>query len=197
MANTSKARNYVMAIDKSGSMADPGQFGMSRWDEARELTLGIAKHCDTLDSDGIDVVVFANTVASYPNTTSDKVAQIFKEAQPNGGTNTAGALELIFTEYKKNPVKPVTVVVVTDGVPNDKKAVAKVISDFTQTLENDNDFGIQFIQVGADSAARDFLKALDDDLVAAGAKFDIVDTLTSSEIEALSIDEVLDRAISG
>lgn len=195
--NATPRRNYVVAIDKSGSMAGQGTFGMSRWDEAKELTIGIAKHCEKLDEDGIDVVVFANTVRTYNGVTADKVLQVFTESQPNGGTNTAGALEEIFANYLKDPVIPVTVVVVTDGVPNDQQAVAKVISDFTQNLKDDTDFGIQFIQVGNDAAARKFLKSLDDDLVAAGTKFDIVDTLTSEEIESLSIDEVLERAISG
>jgi Mg-chelatase subunit ChlD len=194
---TKARRNYVVAIDKSGSMAEKGTFGMSRWDEAKEITVGIAKHCEMLDEDGIDVVVFANTIKTHSGVTADKVIQVFTESQPNGGTNTSGALEEIFVNYLKAPVIPVTVIVITDGVPNDQQAVAKSISSFTQNLKDDSDFGIQFIQVGSDASARKFLKSLDDDLVAAGAKFDIVDTLTSEEIEALSIDEVLERAISG
>ena len=190
-------RNYAVAIDKSGSMAEQGTFGMSRWKEASEIAIAIAKHCEKLDEDGIDVVLFANTIQSFTSVTADKVSQIFIEQQPNGGTNTAGALDEVFKNFLANPTIPMTVVVVTDGVPNDEKAVSKTISDFTQNLENDTDFGIQFIQVGNDAGARKFLKSLDDDLVAAGAKFDIVDTLTSEEIESLSLDEVLERAISG
>jgi len=190
-------RNYVVAIDKSGSMAEQGVFGMSRWDEARELTIGIAKHCEKLDEDGIDVVVFANTVKTYSNVTADKVVQVFTESQPIGGTNTAAALEEIFANYLKDTTIPVTLIVITDGIPNNTQDVSKAISNLTQYLKDDTDFGIQFIQVGNDTSARKFLKSLDDDLVASGAKFDIVATLTSEEIESLSLDEVLEHAISG
>lgn len=190
-------RNYVVAIDKSGSMAEQGSFGMSRCNEARGITVGIAKHYENIDTDGIDVVVFANMVQMHKGVTSDKVAQVFTEAQLNGGTNTAGTLSEIFSNYLKDPIVPMTVVIITDGVPNDQKAVSRVISDFTQSLKDDNDFGISFIQVGNDPSARAFLKSLDDDLVANGAKFDIVDTLTSEETENLSIDEILERAVTG
>ena len=41
------------------------------------------------------------------------------------------------------------------------------------------------MQVGSDPSARRFLKVLDDDLVRAGAAFDICDTVTLDEMEDL------------
>jgi hypothetical protein len=49
--------------------------------------------------------------------------------------------------------------------------------------------------VGNDASAREFLKALDDQLVQVGAKFDIVDTLTMDEMADMSLVDVLLNAI--
>lgn len=52
------------------------------------------------------------------------------------------------------------------------------------------------IQVGSDATATRFLKALDDELQGAGAKFDICDTLTMDDMADLSLSEVLLNAIA-
>ena len=54
---------------------------------------------------------------------------------------------------------------------------------------------MSFIQIGNDSGARQFFKALDDQLQDIGAKFDICDTLTLDEMEDMSLVEVLTNAI--
>jgi hypothetical protein len=54
---------------------------------------------------------------------------------------------------------------------------------------------VSLVQVGTDPQATRFLKVLDDDLVGAGARFDIVDTVTLDEMEDIGLTEVLLRAI--
>lgn len=51
------------------------------------------------------------------------------------------------------------------------------------------------MQVGKDPDARRFLKLLDDELVSAGAPFDICDTVTLDEAESIGLTEVLLAAI--
>jgi hypothetical protein len=72
----------------------------------------------------------------------------------------------------------------------------QVILEATQKLDRDEELAISFIQVGTDAAATAFLKILDDDLGRAGAKFDIVDTITMNDMEDLTLKEVLLSAIS-
>lgn len=55
---------------------------------------------------------------------------------------------------------------------------------------------ISFIQVGNAPEATKFLKVLDDELQSAGAKFDIVDTVTMDDIEGMTLTEVLLNAIT-
>lgn len=50
--------------------------------------------------------------------------------------------------------------------------------------------------MGTDEAATKFLKILDDDLGRAGAKFDIVDTMTMNDMEDLTLKEVLLSAVN-
>ena len=96
----------------------------------------------------------------------------------------------------KTPANGEIILVVTDGEPDDRKAVMQVILDATQKLDRDEELGISFIQVGTDEAATKFLKILDDDLGRAGAKFDIVDTMTMNDMEDLTLKEVLLSAIN-
>jgi Mg-chelatase subunit ChlD len=191
--------DFIIAIDKSGSMAQSGTRGKSRWEEAQETTLALAAKAATFDADGITVIPFANTYKVYDGVTADKVAQIFTENEPNGGTDTAGVLKAIFDRYTANPAKPILVIVLTDGEPNDRDTVKSTIRAFAETLidngEGDTDqAGILFLQIGNDVSATAFLRELDDDL---DAKFDIVDTKTTDEIESITLTEALLQALEG
>ncbi|MFO5437318.1 MAG: hypothetical protein ACLBM4_01225, partial [Dolichospermum sp.] len=86
--------------------------------------------------------------------------------------------------------------VVTDGEPDDRKAVMKVIIEASRRLYKYEELAISFIQVGNDPQATRFLKILDDELQSAGAKFDICDTVTMDDMEDMSLSEVLLNAIT-
>lgn len=193
--------NVTILIDKSGSMSEtdcPG--GKSRWDYVQEFANSITKKAEQFDTDGIDVVMFSGTPKLYENVTSAKVAQIFAENEPNGTTGTAEALKVVFDKYNKakavGTTKPILVMVFTDGEPNDSALLTKTIIDHANSLSDDSETGIQFIQIGKNEAARKALESLDNDLQAKGAKFDIVDTKNESEMDNLSITDILEAAIA-
>lgn len=192
-------RDYVICIDKSGSMASKHK-NSTRWKYAQEQTLALASKCADFDSDGIDVILFSSSVKSYNGVTPDKVEQIFKENDPGNSTATDLALKTVFDAYfsKKSAgnAKPVTCVVITDGEPNDQKAVVKVLIDAANKIESDEELAVTFIQVGDDPGARAFLESLDNDLQSQGAKFDIVDTKNEEEMDSMSITDILVAAIS-
>jgi hypothetical protein len=71
----------------------------------------------------------------------------------------------------------------------------EVIINASRKIERDEELAISFIQVGTDATATQFLKALDDQLQGAGAKFDIVDTVTFEDMEDMTLTEVLLKAI--
>ncbi len=196
-------RDYTLIIDKSGSMATPDQKGgMSRWVAAKESTFALANKCEQFDPDGITVYIFSGRFKRYENVTSNKVAQIFIENEPNGTTDLATVLQDATDNYfqrkQVNQTKPngETILVITDGEPDDRKAVMKLIIETSRKMDRDEELGISFIQVGNDPHATRFLKVLDDELQGAGAKFDICDTITMEDMEDLSLSEVLLNAIT-
>jgi Mg-chelatase subunit ChlD len=197
-----EGRDYTLIIDKSGSMSTNDQpGGKTRWDAAQESTLALARTCEQIDPDGITVYLFSGRYRRYDNVTSDKVTQIYQENEPMGRTDLASVLQDAVDNYFKRKsageAKPngETILVITDGEPDDYKAVMRVIIEASRQLDRDEELGISLIQVGKDRKATQFLKALDDQLESAGAKFDIVDTVTIDDMEDMTLAEVLLNAI--
>ncbi len=196
-------RDYTLIIDKSGSMSTPDQAGgRSRWEIMQESTLALARKCEQFDPDGMTVYLFSGRFKRYDDVTSEKVAQIFMENDPAGTTNLAGVLKDATDNYFKRKAagqtKPngETILVVTDGEPDDRKAVFEAIVNASRQMEKDEELGISIVQVGSDAQATKFLKALDDQMESIGAKFDICDTVTFDDMEDMSLAEILENAIT-
>lgn len=196
-------RDYTLIIDKSGSMSindQPG--GKTRWKAAEESTMALARKCEEIDPDGITVYLFSGRFRRYDNVTSDKVAQIYQENEPMGRTDLASVLQDAVDNYFQRKATGATklngetILVITDGEPDDYKAVMRVIIEASRQLERDEELAISLIQVGKDRKATQFLQALDDQLESAGAKFDIVDTITIDDMEDMTLAEVLLNAIT-
>lgn len=195
-------KDYTVTLDKSGSMSRDVSPGYTRWQQGQEYIGAIAKVATKYDPDGIKVIVFSGRSKVYDNVTEAKVSEVFASESPMGGTNLTGALEVAFESYLQRKAAGETNngevnIVLTDGEPNDRLGVMKAISNFTKQLDDDKEYGISFIQVGNDQAATEFLKALDDELESAGAKFDIVDTKTCDEIDelGLSVEDIINAAL--
>lgn len=197
-----KDRDYTLILDKSGSMSvadQPG--GMNRWQAAQESTLALARKCEQFDPDGITVYMFSSRFKRYDNVTSAKVEQLFLENDPVGTTNLAGVLKDAVNSYFQRKTakqtKPAgeTILVVTDGAPDDHRAVMEAIIEASRRMERDEELAISMIQVGRDAGATKFLKALDEQLQDVGAKFDICDTITIDDMADMSLAEVLTSAI--
>jgi uncharacterized protein with von Willebrand factor type A (vWA) domain len=195
-------RDYTLIIDKSGSMSTAdAKNGRTRWESVQESTLAIARKCEAFDPDGLTVYVFAGRFKRYDNVTAEKVEQIFRENDPSGGTDLATVLQdatdRYFQRKRLGQAKPQgeTILVVTDGEPDDRKAVMQVVINATQHMDRDEELAISFVQVGADPQATRFLRILDDKLQSAGAKFDICDTITIDGLEDTSLTDVLLNAI--
>jgi uncharacterized protein with von Willebrand factor type A (vWA) domain len=196
-------RDYTLIIDKSGSMSTPDQAGgRSRWEAAQESTLALARKCEQFDPDGMTVYLFSSRFKRYDNVTSTKVAQIFQENDPAGTTNLAAVLKDAADRYFERKAAGQaksggeTILVITDGEPDDRKAVMVSIVEASRQMERDEELGISMIQVGNDATATQFLKALDDQLQGVGAKFDICDTITMDDMADLTLSEVLLNAIN-
>jgi hypothetical protein len=134
--------------------------------------------------------------------TAAKVEQIFIENDPMGTTNLAAVLmhatDSYFQRKAAKQTKPngETILVVTDGAPDDLRAVMEVIIQASRRMEQDHELAISFIQIGDDKMASNFIKALDEQLQGAGAKFDLCDAIAQDEMADMSLAEVLMNAIN-
>jgi uncharacterized protein with von Willebrand factor type A (vWA) domain len=197
-------RDYTLIIDRSGSMSSSNQpEGKSRWASVQESTLALARQCEELDSDGLTVYLFSHRFRRYRHMNSSQVERLFQDEDntPQGGTNLSSVLQDALNHYFERKAygqsKPngETIIVITDGVPNDRLSVADVILKASQRMDRDEELAICFIQVGSDPTVTRFLKSLDDQLKGIGAKFDIVDTITMEDMEDMTLTEVLLNAI--
>ncbi|MGL5036085.1 MAG: vWA domain-containing protein [Microcystaceae cyanobacterium] len=203
MDSVLKNRDYTLLIDKSSSMATSDEpEGKTRWEIAQESTRALAEKCEEIDPDGITVYVFSGRFRRYDNVTADKVARIYAENEPMGRTDLASVLQDALENYfqrktaKETKENGETLLVITDGEPTDHKAVIRLIIDAAARIDRDEELAISFIQVGKDKKATEFLQLLDDQLQAAKAKFDIVDTLTIEDMKGMSLTDVLLKAIT-
>lgn len=173
--------DFIVVIDKSGSMGTEDMKGRSRWDYMKETAESFARDMNKIDSDGLGMVLFSGaSIEVHDGVSPEKVAEALRNNNPRGGTPLAEALTAALNLAGKSDKKDF-LIVFTDGVPDDKTAAATVLRNQANKQANDDDCTVLFVQVGHDADASRYLKMLDDDL--AGCKFDIVDAKTIDEAE--------------
>ncbi|MBS2018724.1 MAG: VWA domain-containing protein, partial [Deltaproteobacteria bacterium] len=140
-------RDYTLIIDKSGSMAlkdQPG--GRSRWNVARESAFALAAKCEELDEDGLTLYLFSGRFKRYDGVTSSRVDQVWQENEPSGGTDLAGVLRHAFEAYFQRRstglAKPETILVVTDGEPDDPRAVIRAVMEASRKVKDGEELGV-------------------------------------------------------
>lgn len=190
--------DFIVVIDASASMGteDMGPKGdKSRWKFMQETAEGFTREVEKIDSDGLGLVVFSGSgIDSRDGVKTKDVSDVFRSRSPRSSTPMAEALQAALKLAGKSDKKDF-ILVFTDGEPDDKDAVAKVIIDASQKLTSDDQLTFLFVQVGHDAGATSYLRQLDDNL--RGAKFDIVDTKTIEEAEKFnSVVELVVAAIN-
>ena len=173
-------RDYYLLLDISTSMREEDGLGVSRLDRVKELTIAIADHVHTLDPDGINLITFGSKVTDHGNVTPANVQEVVNNLKAWGSTNMDGAIATALQNF--TPEVPRTIILITDGQPDNKKGVAQVIIEASKKIDRDEQLAIGFFQIGNDPSATSFLQFIDDELPAMGAKFDIADTTPATNI---------------
>ncbi len=189
--------DFYLIVDCSSSMGEPNKAseptGPTRWQAQQEMAMGLARDISALDSDGIVVAELGGQGRLYHGVNADNVRQMFATMSPRGSTPLHNALKQVFEAAKGS--KKDFILVLTDGVPDDKQAAANEIIKATKGMEQDDELTVLFIQIGDDKQATAYLRSLDDDLK--GAKFDIVDAMTVDEVNKFgSTVEMIMKAIN-
>ncbi|HEY9615740.1 MAG TPA: hypothetical protein V6C64_02795 [Microcoleaceae cyanobacterium] len=197
-------RDYTVIVAKTApSTAHASPKFHQSWREAHQAIVTLVKTCESFDPDGITIYISSKDHPSglfrqYRHVTSTVIEEIFSDNYPPETLNLLDGLSIALNDYFARKQAGQTkangemIVVLIDGEPRDRMEIVKTIVEATEQVENDNELGIGFVQVGNDLIARGFLNSLDDDLRSrAGAKFDIVHTQTLDNIQANCLTEFL------
>ncbi|KAF5383856.1 hypothetical protein D9615_003790 [Tricholomella constricta] len=162
-------------IDDSGSMSRE-----NRWQEASNALIGLSHAIFDRQfvRNGIELSFLNAAPAMHGITDREQVANLFRQVgQPSGGTPTGRHVSRILNAHidvldaaigteDYVTIKPLNLIVITDGAPNDPPA-----TELTQMLINvgarlasvphhPNSLGVQFVQIGSDPDAATALPKL-------------------------------------
>ncbi|OAV90759.1 hypothetical protein PTTG_06070 [Puccinia triticina 1-1 BBBD Race 1] len=186
LLSTLKRFKTIFLVDDSASMATNGH-----WEEAVRVLVELAKEASQHDTDGLDLQ-FLNSESHFKNIKASSLLRKFKTIQPTGdSTPTETKVEEILRPYietleiqkaRHQPLsKPLNLVIITDGIPDDIDSFISIISHVSSKLDDGhfplNQIGIQFLQIGAEKRVSRVLKILDNHLQKRyGISRDMIDT---------------------
>ncbi|KAK7455840.1 hypothetical protein VKT23_010876 [Stygiomarasmius scandens] len=179
MPAPTRKMDVVLLVDDSDSMAD------SLWSQARDALAAVAEASPQHDTDGVDLYFLNNTQIYQKNIkTQDEVVQLFNKVIPDGATPIGKRLQQLLDEYipqveqQLSNLKPVNIIVITDGEPTDnvESVIVNASRQLSQAAVPERMLGIQFVQIGNDSDATKFLQHLDNQLKREHQITDMVDT---------------------
>ncbi|TGO72051.1 hypothetical protein BELL_0498g00060 [Botrytis elliptica] len=180
--------DIILFVDDSGSMIF--QENGSRIDDMK-LVLGRAAYAGSLfDADGIEVRFINSDVQGNHIRSEPEVEELVKRVQFKGLTPLGAQLRnkvvepLIMSKVRSNSLqKPVLVIVITDGQPDNQDDVFQLVknssAELARTPYGKQAISYQFAQVGNDKQATEFLKKLDDDRTIG----DLIDCTSNFEAE--------------
>ncbi|KAI0278683.1 hypothetical protein BGY98DRAFT_916683 [Russula aff. rugulosa BPL654] len=161
------------------------------WIEARDALAGVAELTRLKGGEGLDIYCLNSPAYRLDLRNEVEVFNFFNDIVPEGQTPTGNKLRQILDIYVpriENPSlrhKPISILVITDGVPTDDPR--SVIVEYARRLDVRNvplrQLGIQFVQIGDDADAAEALKELDDQLGPDHGVRDMVDTTPFSQAE--------------
>jgi len=183
--------DFVLLVDHSGSMGESihgnkgsGNFNSkdSKWHWVQEQMLPVSREFVDAFKKGIRLVMFDAGYDVYGTCSPIELANIFHQNKSGGGTNLTPPLR---EELKRKIVsgKPLIICIFTDGENMcHYDDLRECIAEATQAIPGKYDLAIHFFIVNPDEPDRE-VRTLKSDLMAAGAKFDVVHIKSFGEIE--------------
>lgn len=163
--------NYkiIFVIDDSGSMSG------GRWKQVRAALAEIGVEAMQYDADGVEMCFLNSPVHREFLKTQAEVFGVYDQVRPEGFTPTGARLDRILGRIIEKlddavdtpaygRIKPIDIIVLTDGVPTDDPAavIQAAAWKLDEGLHHPNAVGIQFVQIGNEEGADQKLMALCD-----------------------------------
>ncbi|NEQ35982.1 MAG: hypothetical protein F6K40_06660 [Okeania sp. SIO3I5] len=199
-------RDYTFIFARSLVSWSPSHPYYEHWLAAQTKIIDLAKCCQSLDNDGITVYLASSPFIKHTNTEVVKLAQLFQIKDPPETMDLVSSLQDAIDDYfqrrdAKQTQNGDIILVLVDQISKEQESLSNLIINATEKIdlipgtENSYELGISFLQIGEDPATKEFLTYLDDRLVEAGAKCDIVDTKFWYEIKQKSLVDILIHAL--
>ncbi|KAJ6484373.1 hypothetical protein C8R47DRAFT_980959 [Mycena vitilis] len=191
----------VLIVDDSRSMK--GEL----WKQAGKALQDLAAVATEYDTDGLEIHFFNSSVVAKGIKTAEEVEDIFNKVTPTNSTPMGRKLKTVLESYlsalKTNPgLKRVNYIVITDGAPTDRAETEPelVIVNAAKELDSRHalmtQVGIQFVQIGGNTAATRYLESLDNNLRTKHNIRDIVDTTFAPVDKPLDMIKILTGGVN-
>jgi hypothetical protein len=178
----------VLLIDHSGSMNGGlgiGPYDLSRWGWCRNQITDFSRFCGNKLRGGITLIPFNDSFEVHEHASEKDLEDVFSKIVPSGETDICTPLAAAIDSHLSDPDherKPVLIVVLTDGLPNQGGSLGKLIAQATSALRNHNEMSITFLTVGQAPEGDELIEQLDNDLTRRGAAADIVSSMRFSDL---------------
>jgi uncharacterized protein YegL len=189
-----QGRDLVVLIDRSGSMSTTDcPQALSRWEWCQRQTMQLSRDVQEVFPRGFPLILFNNHTKSIENADLSTIADAFQTNQPDGGTDTGGAISTTLQNYwsqkngNRDGTRPLVLLMITDGAANDPNRLRKTLIAAANESTRADEISVVFVQVGEDNQATADLEDLERNLNQEGAKFNIV--------HSVLFDKVLERGL--
>lgn len=173
----------------------------SRWDWCKQQIGSFTRSAEKYFKNGITLVPFNHVFAVCEKARWDQLSSIYEKLAPAGGTELEEPLQYVIDDYftrkarAKGKIKPLAIAVVSDGEASGE-LIRQVIVDATTRMTHPRELMITFLQVDDSSSGSSIIRALDDDLIDAGASYDIVDARTFDELNDYGLLKMIVAALA-
>jgi Mg-chelatase subunit ChlD len=187
----------VLLIDHSGSMnggLGVGPYDLSRWGWCRSQITDFSRYCGDRLRGGITLIPFNDSFEVHEHASEKDLEDVFSTIVPSGETDICTPLAEAISSHLDDPDhenKPVLIVVLTDGLPNQGGSLSKLISQATNALRNHKEMTITFLTIGQAPEGDELIEHLDNDLTNRGAKADIVSSMRFADLLQIGLKNAL------
>lgn len=187
----------VLLIDHSGSMnggLGVGPYDLSRWGWCRSQITDFSRYCGDRLRGGITLIPFNDSFEVHEHASEKDLEDVFSTIVPSGETDICTPLAEAISSHLDDPDhenKPVLIVVLTDGLPNQGGSLSKLISQATNALRNHKEMTITFLTIGQAPEGDELIEHLDNDLTNRGAKDDIVSSMRFADLLQIGLKNAL------
>ncbi|MBK9621950.1 MAG: VWA domain-containing protein [Candidatus Obscuribacter sp.] len=187
--------DIILLIDRSGSMEDPMPGYDSKWQYAESLIRDFAAESRQYAGKTLKVITFNQGLELTRSVTPTNLTHLFNRYKPQGGTILMAPLLTALDEHRReDPGSRLLIAVLTDGEPQDYEACADAIIAASQNVKSQEDLQITFLGIGENTNGANVLNYYDDGLRVKGAKFDVVDTVSSDDLHDCGLANALNTA---